>query len=612
VPFFSSSVPAGHLASLLRLPSQVPFDPGRPIELEELFQRELDVSRVDNEIVPYLKTEGRLRFFNALTVVLLPLDLENPQRLAREYPRETGHAPKTLNDRLESLEVGPVMLSHPSDNDQIGFLTWNTDLTLPVVLDGQHRFWAINQVVNQPSGRLRDQLAGSAVSVLFLVLDERAGFAAGKEVSVLEACREIFIDLNKHAQTVPTSRLYLLDDRNVNAVAMRSILAEGIDIDGEPPDKRVENTGRLPLGLIDWRGRSAKFETGPYLSSVLALHDIVQELADVPSFAPDSYDDARDAIERMEARLDLGEAQEFNRARLRREIDNAEAEERPFELPREAVHVAGEAFREKLGRRITAPFVRLLPYKELIDGLTGAGVLGSQLEPWLSFNESERRTLTAELGEDPSASVTSVWREIKGSRFPLAFQVVFQRAFISSIHSMLEQSTTIWSHWGNEGDPSEEEFIDVWINRFNRHIAPSLATEGGDSAYYGAGIRFDGTVDFRKTRVRVIAGLVTYAMLAPFNDWIASAKGADEDLTSDVSNWLGARWAEIRPGRPSTPIDGLFSTHGKNWRNGVKELIDARLEQESRDMDDREREDEYLDHGALQLSRMVEHTLDFE
>jgi DNA-sulfur modification-associated len=244
VPFFSSSVPAADLSALLKLPSQIPFDPGRPIELEELFQRELDDQRVDDEIVPYLSTEGRLRFFNALTVVLLPLDPGNPQRLSRFYPTETGLAPTPSSQALESEEVGPVLLSHPEGDEGVGILTWNTRLTLPVVLDGQHRFWAINRIINEPGGRLRDQLAASSISALFLVLDERAGFASGSEISVLEACREIFIDLNKHAQTVPSSRLYLLDDRDVNAVALRSILAKGVDLDGGPVQNRVRMSPR--------------------------------------------------------------------------------------------------------------------------------------------------------------------------------------------------------------------------------------------------------------------------------------------------------------------------------------------------------------------------------
>jgi hypothetical protein len=422
---------------------------------------------------------------------------------------------------------------------------------------------------------------------------------------VLEACREIFIALNKHAQTVPKSRLYLLDDRDVDAVAMRSILAEGVDIDGHPPRDRVHASGRLPLALIDWRGESAKFDTGPYVSSVLALHDVVDELMSVPSFASDDYDTARDAVERMEARLDLGNDDGFDRGRLRRAIDRAEEEERPFELPRETVRISGEAFRNRLGERITLPLVGLLPYRSLLERLESAGVLGTTLEPWLSFNETERRTLIAELGvDDPTAAVSAASRDVK-LEFPLAFQVVFQRAFIVSLHSMTEQADAVWSYWGFEGSPEDREFIGSWIDRFNVRVAPALRSAGRDSAFYGAGIRLDGTIDYRKTRVAVIAGLITYAMLAPFDKWLTDADDEAIDLCDEIERWLTAKWHEIRPGGRRDPVDGLFSTHGARWRGSVTELIDTKLEEESTDVDDAAREFERIRHGAWQLEEMV-------
>src|SRR4051794_23652253 len=73
VPYYSSTLPAGQLRTMLRLPSQLPVDPHQPIKLEELFQRELDEERVRTRIMPYLRDERSLRFFNALTVALLPL-----------------------------------------------------------------------------------------------------------------------------------------------------------------------------------------------------------------------------------------------------------------------------------------------------------------------------------------------------------------------------------------------------------------------------------------------------------------------------------------------------------------------------------------------------------
>jgi hypothetical protein len=111
VPFFSTCLQAGQLNSLLQLPSQIPVDPANPIELGELFQRELDMDRVKNQIVPYLRSATRLRFFNALTVVLLPADPSNPRRVMREYPDAEDLAPDSPSD-LERHTVGPIVLSY--------------------------------------------------------------------------------------------------------------------------------------------------------------------------------------------------------------------------------------------------------------------------------------------------------------------------------------------------------------------------------------------------------------------------------------------------------------------------------------------------------------------
>src|SRR4051794_13362270 len=82
VPFFAASIQAGMLDNLLRLPSQIPIDMENPLELSELFQRELDEDRVNGKIVPYLRAPNRLRFFNSLTVVLLPATEGSRRRLA--------------------------------------------------------------------------------------------------------------------------------------------------------------------------------------------------------------------------------------------------------------------------------------------------------------------------------------------------------------------------------------------------------------------------------------------------------------------------------------------------------------------------------------------------
>src|SRR6476646_588752 len=42
-------------------------------DVQDLFQRDVDKERVTKEILPYLKDKSKVKFFNPLTLALLPL-----------------------------------------------------------------------------------------------------------------------------------------------------------------------------------------------------------------------------------------------------------------------------------------------------------------------------------------------------------------------------------------------------------------------------------------------------------------------------------------------------------------------------------------------------------
>lgn len=608
VPYFSSTLPAGDLRSMLRLPSQLPVDPEHPIKLEELFQRELDHERVRNRIVPYLRDDRRLRFFNALTVALLPLDPADPRKLAGKYPDEDTYAPPARAD-WNGQAVGPVMVSHPPSSTDIGELRWNSRLTMPVILDGQHRFRAIETLLTESAGQLHSDLAAMKVSVLFLVLDSRVGFRAAEDASVLAWCRDIFIDLNKHAVTVPRARLALLDDRSPWSMSMRAILAPGVGTEDTPPVERVETTGRLPLTLVNWRGDSAKFDTGHYVTSLLTLQDMVEHVLGVPGFRPLDYDRARQVVDRLAVRLDIADSTDFNLSDIQNKIDAAEREERPYELTRREAAAVSEAFASRLGQRVTRPLVHLAPYKALADGLIDAQLIGTTLEPWLSFNDAERASLLEQLGaDDPSAAIQQVSDSVKRDQFRLAFQVVFQKAFVYSANSMVGAGEQLAEHWELDVDGADDvdtAVLDAWMKRFNAYVAPSLGAERESSPFIGAGLRATGDIDFRKTRIKMITGFVTYILLAPVDEWVeARDTGALND--DAIAEWVTESWGLIAPG-PRPILDGLFSLHGKNWRNGIDEVVQAGAVTDDEDLSDPDiRAAARVAFATQQLRRVVE------
>lgn len=609
VPYFGCSVRAEHLIQFCKLPSQLPVNPERPLELEELFQRQLDEQRVENEIVQYLKNPRQLRFFNSLTVVLMPQEPAGSGQVARMFPDDESLAPPPPDvSKLDSEAIGPVRISHPRGNDTVGHISWNTDLIEPVLLDGQHRFWAIKKIADAPSGPLRAQMAESRISVLFLVLDEQAGFKTKRESpTVPEACRQIFIALNKHAEKVPIVRQQILDDRDLVAVAMRSILAENVDLEDVQEDffARIEQNGRLPLCAVDWRSDSAKIDTGPYVTSTRLLYDVVKELLNIPEFGPEDYDSARKAVERLETRLDMGETEPFDLDTERSEIDDAEQRAIPYEFPQDVIQAAAGQFREKFGEQILDPLRCLEPYRALIEEYQRKGFVGTLTEPWFSLDKAGREAYLSERGlEDPEEGVRQLSDTVK-EQHSLAYQVVFQKAIVYCYRDMRELWRSIADLWSLDEDADDERFVRMWSKRCNDFIVPALGETGSGSSFFGAGVRYDGTIDYRKTRISSIAGFITLAMLAPLPDWKEAADASSDLDQKQLKDWVDEAWSKIKPGT-KPPLDDLFSRAGSAWRQSVLELVQGLTDSGYVDSEIAEDPEVWaIEHGARQLRRII-------
>ena len=73
VPYFSAVMPLRDLVDQIKLVENIPEEARITWSLEELFQREIDWKRVNDELIDgYLKVQNKLNFFNSLTIALLP------------------------------------------------------------------------------------------------------------------------------------------------------------------------------------------------------------------------------------------------------------------------------------------------------------------------------------------------------------------------------------------------------------------------------------------------------------------------------------------------------------------------------------------------------------
>ena len=133
-------------------------------------------------------------------------------------------------------------------------------------------------------------------------MDPRAGFDGSKlsgDGSLLHVVRELFIDLNKHAEEVSRARQILMDDREVSSIGLRSLLAERA-VEYAPSERRI------PLGVVDWQTDKSKFERGPFITTVVNLHICIEDVLDLRKPKdPTDQDQIDDYVQSIENALDI-------------------------------------------------------------------------------------------------------------------------------------------------------------------------------------------------------------------------------------------------------------------------------------------------------------------
>lgn len=275
VPYITAHMTALEASRYLKTPEDLPNWVDRETEIEALFQRQLDHERVERKIVPYLRESQSPKFFNAITIALVPFDSASGKLM--DFEEEGLKAPTIEKPSSEHLNsIGPVCLGtwHKLDVDRpetyrVGEFCWNIDQVVCVAIDGQHRLAALKSLDQQTAENI-------VVCVIFLLPAPSLGYEVGGDPRYpsLKLMRSVFIDLNKHAQVVKRSRLILLDDQDPHSLIVRGMIAPKLsDADVNPTAD-----GRLPLNLVDWHTDEAKFDSGPYLTTVLALDRIATTL----------------------------------------------------------------------------------------------------------------------------------------------------------------------------------------------------------------------------------------------------------------------------------------------------------------------------------------------
>lgn len=457
IPYFTAHMTLSEVCDFLQTPAEISQWTDEDEELEALYQRSIDYKRVDRSILPYLSEESaqRPKFFNSLTVALIPRRSNNFVPYSEPGLSPPANFPRSSNTS-NAVQTGPLLLgfyapfdSANPDTYLLGELCWNKEEIACVAIDGQHRLHALKKVHEL----FPDLGENTRISVIFIVPSATLGYRhayANDYEGVIKLLRSVFIDLNKNAVPVRRSRLILLDDNDPQCILVRRLVFERLQSMSSAQVISEEN--RIPLPLVDWHSDEAKFDQGPYITTVLMLDRVVQTLLDFK--AVKDWADTGKVEKQFRALQRFGyQPSDECLARLQEFSTSEEEWQSPFSYPFDELQRIQRDVGENLAQIIFYVLTSIDAYKELIRLRFEHDMLSADFSSWYERYVSKDRTDEDQAAfhsvqrhiqaKQPRPNVRA-WIEVLERRVPdlkeecLFFKVVFQDAMFHALKELFK------------------------------------------------------------------------------------------------------------------------------------------------------------------------------
>ncbi|MBD2141711.1 hypothetical protein H6F39_10130 [Anabaena sp. FACHB-1250] len=379
LPYFLSLFEINRAIDELKIAEQIPASLDTKWSLKELFQREIDEKRVEDDIVKgYLLDPKKLKFFNAITIVLMPKGADGKIQDSFDNSKNLDSPPIPW----DSTDLDDAQWNnHPQANfGGVQFvsaglsarLRWDEDRVLAVAVDGQHRLWALRTFREDPKfcgGTLKTIEQQTKIPVLFVLLDPSAGFQnrqSESDHSIRGIARELFTDLNKNAKTVDKARELILDDKSINAQCVRTLVTERTSQDSQD---------RLPLSQVRWQDDSHKFDTSYYLNSLVHLDLLVSATLNLkPPRDPMETKQVKEFIDSINSSLGIGEQEVQHEGRslykyyVEDYCDEDGEADAPFSrLPEKYLESAVNGFKVNFRPWLLKLLLEFKPYRNLLQ-----------------------------------------------------------------------------------------------------------------------------------------------------------------------------------------------------------------------------------------------------
>jgi hypothetical protein len=234
-------------------------------EVRDLFQRDVDDNRVTNQILPYLKNDTLVKYFNPITLILLPMSDSG-----KEVLKEIEFISPEISEDSQIKEVYEKKNYYKFsifDNDEpLAKIEWNNQKCVLVAIDGQHRISALKRWKSEPNNKFEDWKIPVIILNIFKVnkLDDTA--------NILEVVRKTFRYINTKSEEVNTARDILLNDESVNAICAQELIQFAHENDTKPILSRDRSI--LPLIFFDWQGRVSNGKQVDFGASIKSIEEI--------------------------------------------------------------------------------------------------------------------------------------------------------------------------------------------------------------------------------------------------------------------------------------------------------------------------------------------------
>ena len=464
VPYFTALLDLKRVTKELKTHEEVTPSLENNYNLVELFQRNIDPDRVKKEIVEgYLKNPNKLKFFNSITVVLLPKD--DGGHIQKEFHDYDGNDPQIPymhddsfdkwfadegNGTTKSIFGGVQFVTTQAAS--FSRLRWDLNTVDAVAVDGQHRLKSLKIWMGDNNYELAETARATRVPVIFLLLHDRVGFKAapGASSGIKAVAREIFTDLNKNAKEVDLATQIILDDRSLASCCVRSLITEGTCT----YDEKL-----LPLSLLRWQDANNRFDQRYFLNSLVNLHLIIEDILGLspPTKDPMDKSKAQKFIKDASSRVGILNPETGQKEITSDGINLWEYYEQKFldsetgdptaplsSIPPQFLPAAVEGFKQSFSDWLLRLLREFRPYEQLLAYAKKYNLIEGQFARYLAQPREHREQLKNELlGEHGDqwedliifSHEREIERSIKGLRDPdrgeqWAFKTIFQKAYL--------------------------------------------------------------------------------------------------------------------------------------------------------------------------------------